>query len=42
MGLPPRWPSQLSPFVIGKDKQKFTTSLLKHIDRVWPGEVGAK
>lgn len=39
MGLPPRWPESLSPFVTGKTKQAMVTSLLKHADTVWPGEV---
>jgi hypothetical protein len=41
MGLPPRWPSELSPFLLGDEKQKFATGFLKLADEIWPGEVYA-
>jgi hypothetical protein len=39
MGLPPRWPTALSPFLTGSAKQGFATEFLKLADEVWPGEV---
>jgi hypothetical protein len=41
MGLPPRWPHALSPFVIGKEKQAMARDFLKLADEIWPGEVTA-
>lgn len=39
MGQPPRWPSQLSHFLVGEPKQRFTGTFLKLADEVWPGAV---
>ncbi|UTC29051.1 hypothetical protein MARCHEWKA_05420 [Brevundimonas phage vB_BpoS-Marchewka] len=39
MGLPPRWPETMSPFVNGKDKKLVIGALLRLADRVWPGQV---
>lgn len=38
--LPPRWPSTLSPFVLGATKQAFIVELVKLAEEVWPGELG--
>lgn len=39
IGLPARWPSALSVFLVGEEKQAFATSFLKYADEIWPGEV---
>jgi hypothetical protein len=37
MGLPPRWPEGLSPFLTGKAKQDFAARALREVfDKVWP------
>jgi hypothetical protein len=40
MGVPARWPHELSVFLTGPDKQAFARTLVKLADEVWPGEVG--
>jgi len=39
MGLPARWPHELSPFLAGEPKQDFAKGLLRLADEVWPGEI---
>lgn len=39
MGLPPRWPTTMSPFIAGKDKKQVIGALVRLADRVWPGQV---
>jgi len=41
MGLPPRWPHGLSPFLHGKIKQTFARDFLLLADVIWPGGVQA-
>lgn len=36
MGLPPRWPAALNPFVFGEAKQKLAVELLRLADMLWP------
>lgn len=36
MGLPPRWPSSLNPFVYGDAKRKLAVELLRLADMLWP------
>lgn len=39
MGLPPRWPSTMSPFLAGAEKKTVINALVRFADRVWPGQV---
>jgi hypothetical protein len=41
MGLPPRWPSGLNPFLYGPQKRDFSVEFMRLADRVWPGGVVA-
>jgi hypothetical protein len=39
VGLPPRWPQALNPFLHGEPKARFAVEFIRLADEVWPGEV---
>lgn len=39
MGLPPRWPTGLNPFLYGEQKRDFAVAFMRLADKVWPGGV---